>query len=153
MSKVEATMMSNGKCELRYHDKDDSHMGFFWHQDIYDFIGDREYVVIDRLFTKKEFRNQGQATELLNKFCEENKNKVIIVIASVLKDEYPEEPAGEEFIKILNRFDDFFFKRNFSNFNTYSKTYEFREAFIYTKTEQGQAVFNAIKEYYDKGVK
>ena len=141
-------IVRSGNCEIGYGVKDDSHMGKFWYMDIREFLEDHDYIVIDRIFTAKESRNNGLATEFLKVLCEENNDKVIIVETGVLKDEYPEEPVGEEFTEILNKIDKFFTERGFSNFNKYSKSYEFKEAYIYTETEQGKEVFEAIKEYY-----
>lgn len=148
--KNEVITRKSGNCEIQYHIKDDSHMGMFWFMDISHCIKNHDYIVIDYIFTKKESRNNSLATGFLKTICDENKDKIIIVISSVLKNEYPENPANEELIKILNNLDDFFIKRGFSNFNTYSKTYEFKELYIYTETDLGKEVFNSIKDYYSK---
>lgn len=151
MATVEmAKLMGTGECKLEFDIKSDSHSEKFWYQDISQFLKDKNYFVITNLFTKKESRNKGYATELLKEFCKTYNNKIIIVEAAVSKIDYPEEPSYEEYDKVLNKINNFFTKRGFSNFNTYSKTYEFKEAYIYTETEQGKEVYEAIKKYYSK---
>lgn len=147
---MEKLTLKSGHCTIQYEGKTDAHMGRFWFMDISEFLGDHDYILIDYISTKKESRNNGLGTAVLNAFCEENNDKVIIVEAGALKDEYPEEPVGEEYTEILNRLDEFFTKRGFSNVNKYSKTYEFKELYIYTETEHGKEVFDTIKEYYSK---
>lgn len=119
----------------------------FWYVDLKDFLDDKPFVILEELFVDKSLRNKGCATDILKQFISKYEDTIILVNAGALCKEYPEEPTDDEFGQILDNLDKFFTKLGFENINKYSKTYEYKELYVYPN-ELGKEFFNKVKEYY-----
>lgn len=129
---------------------DHDNKSFYW-EDIKELLYGKEIIIITELIVPKELRNKGIATEKLKQFCNKYNDTVILVVSGALISEYPEEPTDEEFKNILSRLDRFYTNRGFTNINQYTKTYEFKELYVYTGTDIGKDAVEKIKNYYKEG--
>ncbi len=142
--------MSYNEVELRYRVKGEipEDCSEFWYVDLKDCIGDNNFILIEEFFISKDIRNNGFGTELLKLFTSQFGEETIILAKSgLLYKEFPEEPSDETFNEVLTRLDRFYTNRSFLNINTFSKTYEFRELYVFDN-EIGREFYNKVKEFY-----
>ena len=147
------TIRLNQDAYIKFKEKEDVDTNSFWYTDTEFAIKDNPFILIDELFVSKEKRNIGLGTTLLNEVIMKNPNTIILVRSGLLMCEYPEEPTAEEYATVLNRLDDFYTNRGFTNINEYTKSYEHSELYVYTDNKQGKEFFNEIRQkyfYHDK---
>lgn len=83
-----------------------------------------EIYEINTIFVKDEDRRKGYASKVLQDFCSNKDDVLIIIGAGALDLEYPEEPIPEEYDRLFNVLDTFYTSNNFEDVTQLFGTYD-----------------------------
>lgn len=94
---------------------------------------DEDIVVIDLLFVAKENRRQGIATRLVDLVINQNKGRIILVLAGPTELEFHDEPTEQEYKQFFKMAEKFYEGVGFKSYN-HIVEYEQYVAYILSET-------------------
>ena len=136
----------------------------FMIDDIIGLLGDEGVKTVKNIInilwirTINSNRNKGYATNLMQKFLDiykDSKDKIIVLRAAAMTEDYPEEPTNDEYAKYFEHMQKFIVPFGFHSIQTLCGL-EFSEPYLYLSPTSlaSKTTWNAFTEYeYKEGIK
>lgn len=110
-------------------------------------------IEIYQIFTEKNMRENGIASDLIKTVVAQNPNAIIFAVAGASKLEYPDEPAEDEFYTILENLKPFYEKTGFIDINRVIGGYERKCTYLYVGNDNigvAKLALEMLKNKLDK---